>query len=148
VAKRGTLRASDADRDLIIDRLRKASAEGRLAVHELEHRVATALTARTYAELDATVRDLSGNRLGERRSRPHRAVRTVQAHPALLLVAIPVALAAVATLMAITVLWTALALVVFLLGHRRHPHRGPWTYTAGHPFGPAHGARGSSGPCL
>ncbi|MGA2319444.1 MAG: DUF1707 domain-containing protein [Solirubrobacteraceae bacterium] len=148
MAKRGTLRASDADRDQIIDRLRKASGEGRLAVHELESRVATALKARTYAELDAAVSDLPGNRLGERRSGRQRAMRTVQAHPVLLLVAIPVALAAVATLLAITVLWSALVLVVFLLGHRRHPWRGPWTYTGRHRFGPAHGAQGGRGPWL
>lgn len=141
MARRGTLRASDADRDQIIDRLRNASAEGRLAVRELEHRVATALRARTFAELNATVSDLPGGRLGERRSASRRAVRAVKAHPALLLVAIPLALAAVATLLAITVLWSALVLVVFLLGHRRHP--GPWTYTARHRFGAAHGGRGS-----
>jgi uncharacterized protein DUF1707 len=148
VARRGTLRASDADRDQIVDRLRKASVEGRLAGHEFEHRVTTALEARTYAELDATVADLPGDRLGERRSAPHRAMRTVQAHPALLLVAIPVALAALATLVAVTVLWSALLLVVFLLGHRRHPYRGPWTYAARHRFGPTRGAQGGRGPCL
>ena len=148
MARRGTLRASDADRDRIIDCLRKASVEGRLAVRELEHRVATALRARTFAELDATVSDLPGNQLGERRSVPRRAVRTVQAHPALLLVAIPLSLAAVATLVAITVLWSALVLVVFVLGHRRHRRPGPWAYTARHRFGPAQGAHGGRGSWL
>jgi DUF1707 SHOCT-like domain len=148
VVRRGTLRASDADRDRIVDRLREASVEGRLAGHEFEHRVATALKARTYGELDATVADLPGSRLGERRSARHRAMRTVQAHPALLLVAIPVALAAIATLVAITVVWSALVLVVFLLGHRRYPYRGPWMYAAWHRFGPPHGAQGGRGPCL
>jgi hypothetical protein len=129
----------------VIDRLRKASAEGRLAVHELEHRVATALKARTYGELDATVRDLPG----DRRPVPQRAVRTAQAHPALLLVAIPVALVAVATLVAITVLWSVFVLLVFLLGHgRHHRHRGPWTYVGRQPFGPPHGAHGARGPWL
>jgi uncharacterized membrane protein len=99
VAKRGTLRASDADREQIIDRLRKASAEGRLAAHELEHRVATALKARTYSELDATVADLPSDRRAGRRSPGRRAMLTVQAHPALLLVAIPVALVVVAVMM-------------------------------------------------
>jgi Flp pilus assembly protein TadB len=148
VARCGTLRASDADRDQIIDRLRKASAEGRLAVRELEHRVATALRARTFAELDATVSDLPGSRLDERRSVPRRAIRAVYAHPALLLVAIPVALAAVATLVAIAVLWSTLMLVVFLLGHRHRRCRGPWTYTAQHRFGRAHGAHGGRGSWL
>jgi len=111
-------------------------------VRELEQRVAAALRARTFAELDATVSDLPGGRLGERRSTPRRAVQTVQEHPALLLVVIPVALAALATLVVITVLWSMLALVLFLLGHRRRAWRGSWTYTARHRFGPVHGARG------
>ncbi len=127
-----------------MDRLRKASTEGRLAVHELEHRVATALKARTYAELDATVRDLPG----DRRPAPQRAVRTVQAHPALLLVAIPVALVAVATLVAITVLWSVFVLVVFLIGHGRRPYRRPSTYAGRRQFGPPHGAHYGRGPWL
>ncbi len=148
MARRATLRASDADRDQIIDRLRKASAEGRLAVRELEQRVATALRARTFAELDATVSDLPGSRLVEPRSAPRHAVRTVKAHPALLLVAIPLALVAVATLVAITVLWSTLVLVVFLLGHGRHRRPGPWMYTTRGRFGPAHGAQGGRGSWL
>lgn len=148
MARRGTLRASDADRDQIIDRLRNASAEGRLAAHEFEHRVTATLKARTYAELDATVADLPGHRVGERRSARHRAMRTVQAHPALLLVAIPVALATVAALVAITVLWSALVLVVFLLGHRRDPYRGPWTCAARHRFAPPRSAQGGRGSWL
>ena len=142
MGKRGSLRASDADRDQVVDRLREASAEGRLAVHELEHRVAIALRARTYAELDETVRDLPGKPLGGRPSAPRRAMRTVQAHPALLLIAIPVALLTVATLLVITVLWSAFVVVVFLLGHRRYRVRGPWMYGARHHVGPVHGAPG------
>ncbi len=145
---RSDLRASDADREQIVDRLRRAAAEGRLAVHELEHRVATALRARTYAELNATISDLPGHRLGGGRSTPQRAMHTVQAHPALLLVAIPVALVAVATLVAITVLWATLVLVLFLLGHRHRLHRGPWTYAGRHRFGPPYGAQGGRGPWL
>jgi hypothetical protein len=135
VARRGTLRASDADRDEIVDRLRKASAEGRLAAHELEHRVTTALKAQTYAELDATVADLTGNRVAHGRSAPQVALQTVRAHPALLLIAIPVAVVTVATLIAVTVLWSTLVLLLFVLGHRRFPYRGPWMY-AGRRFGP------------
>ena len=139
MAKRASLRASDADRDQIIDRLRKASAEGRLAAHELEHRVTTALKARTYGELDATVADLPGNRVGTRRSGRDRAVQTVRAHPALLLVAIPVAMVAVATLIAVAVLWSVFMLLVFMLGHRRYAYRGPWTYTVRRRLIPPHG---------
>ena len=52
------LRASDADREAVAERLRNAAAEGRLLAHELEERVARALRARTYGELDAVVVDL------------------------------------------------------------------------------------------
>ena len=145
MARRGTLRASDADRDQIVDRLRTAAAEGRLAVHELEHRVTAALKARTYAELDATVVDLPGGRVGYRRSAAPRAVGMVRAHPALLLVAIPVALVAAATLVAITVLWCVFMVLVFLLGHRSHRYRGPWGPSARHHLGPPYGAPGGRG---
>ena len=58
MTRRATLRASDADRELIAERLRQAATEGRLLAEELEERLGTALSARTYGELDAVVADL------------------------------------------------------------------------------------------
>jgi Domain of unknown function (DUF1707) len=58
VARRYSLRASDSDRDEVVDRLRAATAEGRLRVGELEQRLEDAFRARTYGELDALVADL------------------------------------------------------------------------------------------
>ena len=52
------LRAADADRERIAERLRGAAAEGRLGAEELEERLERAFGARTYAELDAVVTDL------------------------------------------------------------------------------------------
>jgi hypothetical protein len=52
------VRAADADRDRVTERLRTAAAEGRLTPDELEARLETALGAATYAELDAVVADL------------------------------------------------------------------------------------------
>jgi hypothetical protein len=52
------LRAADADRERVAERLRTAAGEGRLSADELEQRVEAALGARTYAELDALVADL------------------------------------------------------------------------------------------
>jgi hypothetical protein len=52
------MRAADADRDRIVERLRGAAAEGRLSAEELEERLETALAAPTYAELDTVVADL------------------------------------------------------------------------------------------
>lgn len=52
------LRASDADRDRVVDRLRDAVAEGRLDMDEFEERLEAAYTSRTYAELEPLTRDL------------------------------------------------------------------------------------------
>ncbi len=52
------LRASDADRDAVADRLRAAHAEGRLTVEEFGDRVDAALTARTMGDLAPITADL------------------------------------------------------------------------------------------
>jgi DUF1707 SHOCT-like domain len=53
-----SLRASDADREQIAERLRYAMAEGRLTADELDERLEALYTSRTYGELDALVADL------------------------------------------------------------------------------------------
>jgi len=54
----GLMRASDADRDEVLERLRLAHAEGRLDHDELTDRAGTALAARTVGELAALTADL------------------------------------------------------------------------------------------
>jgi hypothetical protein len=51
-------RASDADRELVAERLREAAGEGRLTLDELEERLGQVYRALTYGELDALVADL------------------------------------------------------------------------------------------
>ncbi len=68
MARRSVLRASDSDREQIAERLRKATAEGRLLAEELEDRLGAALRARTYGELDALVADLPREPLKRRRA--------------------------------------------------------------------------------
>ena len=58
MARQSSLRAADADREAVTERLREAAAEGRLEPDELEDRVHTALRARTYGELERVVADL------------------------------------------------------------------------------------------
>jgi hypothetical protein len=58
VAREPGLRASDSDREQIAERLREATAEGRLGTEELEQRLGAALSARTYGELEPLVSDL------------------------------------------------------------------------------------------
>lgn len=52
------MRASDADRVEVADRLRVALDDGRLDVHEYDRRLRDAYAAATYAELDRVTADL------------------------------------------------------------------------------------------
>ncbi len=52
------MRASDADRDRVMDVLRVAAVEGRLTPDELEERLEAALSSRTLGELAALTADL------------------------------------------------------------------------------------------
>ena len=52
------LRASNSDRQAVVDRLQNAFVEGRLQLHEYDERVALAYQAVTYADLDALFADL------------------------------------------------------------------------------------------
>ena len=56
----GHLRASDADRDQVIDTLKDAFVQGRLTMDELGMRTGQALVSRTYAELTAITADIPG----------------------------------------------------------------------------------------
>ncbi|MFY0409126.1 DUF1707 SHOCT-like domain-containing protein [Solicola sp. PLA-1-18] len=52
------LRASDADREAVVEILRDAAGEGRLSFEEMDERQDAAYAARTYAELEPLVADL------------------------------------------------------------------------------------------
>ncbi|MGH2877107.1 MAG: DUF1707 SHOCT-like domain-containing protein [Solirubrobacteraceae bacterium] len=144
--RRAHLRASDADRDQIVERLRKAATEGRIAAEELEQRVSAALKARTYADLEATVADLprehererpARRRTPTRRSAAGWALTTVRANPMLLLFVFPVIAVTAAMLLAATIVWAVTMIVVMVLGGRPRPMRGPWIYTrARRAYGP------------
>jgi hypothetical protein len=51
-------RASDRDRDAVVQRVQEAFAEGRLDDTEFDERMRAALTARTHADLDVLLTDL------------------------------------------------------------------------------------------
>jgi hypothetical protein len=53
------LRASDADRERVADRLREAAVDGRITMDELDQRLETAYTSMTHAELRPLTRDLA-----------------------------------------------------------------------------------------
>jgi Domain of unknown function (DUF1707) len=52
------MRASDADRERVAERLRTALGEGRLTLEEFDVRVADVYAARTYGDLSAVTADL------------------------------------------------------------------------------------------
>jgi uncharacterized protein DUF1707 len=55
---RGGLRASDADREQVIDALKAAFVQGRLSKEDLEVRAGLALASRTWAELTAITAEI------------------------------------------------------------------------------------------
>ncbi len=52
------LRASDADRERVVEILRRAAGDGRLDLEELDQRLESAYQLRTLGELDALTRDV------------------------------------------------------------------------------------------
>jgi DUF1707 SHOCT-like domain len=58
LASQAGLRASHVDRDRVVELLRVAAGDGRLTAEELDERLETAWTARTYGELAALSADL------------------------------------------------------------------------------------------
>lgn len=128
MSRRAALRASDADREEVAERLRKATAEGRLLAEELEERLEATFTARTYGELDAVVADLPGIPV-RRRERPRPPVLTPMHVVALFILApviLSLMLAAAVIVATVFSAWGVLLIVGWLvLGRGRRPNWGP-----------------------
>src|SRR2546421_6832757 len=121
MARRAVIRASDADRDRVADRLRAATAEGRLLAEELEERLEALFAARTYGELDAIVADLPRER-EQQRARHGPAFWVAVTASAVLVIAVAFAVIAagvflVTGVLAVWLFWAALSWWFF--GHRR-----------------------------
>ncbi|HEV3382705.1 MAG TPA: DUF1707 and DUF4190 domain-containing protein [Trebonia sp.] len=71
--ERGKMRAADADRDDVTGILGRAYSEGRLSRDEYDTRLESALSSRTYAELDHLVADLPVRRALEPTAEPATA---------------------------------------------------------------------------
>lgn len=138
MARRATLRASDADREQIAERLRHAAGEGRIVSDELEERLEAVFAARTYGELDAVVADLPGTTTVHRRERSLPILRAGPLPIVALVFLLPVIVSMlIAAVVVITTLFTAWALVLALgwwvFGqHRRY---GPHGRRSLHPYG-------------
>jgi len=121
MAKRASLRAADADREQIAERLRQATAEGRLRPIELEERLEAALTARSYGELDALVADLP--REPVRRRRPVSTPWLLASIALAVLVVVPLIVIVLAAVLFVVVPVAAtlgfwLAICWWFFGHR------------------------------
>lgn len=55
------VRASDAERELTVERLQRSMSQGRLTVGEFDERVAAVYAATTRGELAELTRDLPGH---------------------------------------------------------------------------------------
>jgi hypothetical protein len=132
MARRATLKASDADREQIAERLREATAEGRLLAEELEERLEATFSARTYGELDAVVADLPGATAVRRRERSRPPALTLDpVHVLALFIIAPVAVALmIAAAVVVATVFSAWGLLLivgwFMFGRGRLHHWGSY----------------------
>jgi Domain of unknown function (DUF1707) len=131
-ASRASIRASDADRDSVADRLRHAATEGRLATEEFEQRLESVFSARTYGQLETVLSDLPGPRLIAKRPRRRARRSFLRWIPTVLgiAVAVPLALALVALVLQLAlggaVIWGLLIAARWYFFRRHRRGRGPW----------------------
>jgi hypothetical protein len=121
MASPSSLRASDADREAVAERLRHAAVEGRLEPDELEERLHTALRARTYGDLRRLLADLPSKPMAWERRPPEampaaRTALAVAMRVAVTLAVVVIVLVVAAVMAAWWMLW---ALVWFALWGRR-----------------------------
>jgi hypothetical protein len=124
MARQTALRASDADRDAVAERLRQAAVEGRLDPDELEQRLHSALRAKTYGDLDRLLRDLPAKPV--KWERPRRGVGSAAGFAMVMVLRTMVALVilgAVLVVAAATFAGWMIGLVVFLILRSGHSCR-------------------------
>ena len=126
MASHAALRASDAERESVAERLRHAAGEGRLEPEELEERLHAALRARTHGDLRRLLADLPSRSMAVR----PRWAETMPAARIALSAAVRVAtvLATVVVVLmtaAVMAAWWMVAALVWLVvwGRRAHGAR-------------------------
>jgi hypothetical protein len=112
------LRASDADRERVAERLREHASAGRLSMDELSERLETVFAARTLGELEPPLADLPST---ERR----RRASSFAFAPVLALVVLLVTVSAVTGAGAFWPIWILLG--VWWFGPLRHRRR--WAHS-------------------
>jgi hypothetical protein len=121
MAPHSSLRASDADRDAVAERLREAAVEGRLEPDELEERLHAALRARTYGDLHRLLTDLPAKPTAWERhgTQVMPAARTALAVALRVLLAVAVVAVVLVVAAVMATWWVLWALVWFGLCGRR-----------------------------
>jgi Domain of unknown function (DUF1707) len=126
------MRASDHDRQVVVDRLRGGLEDGRLMMEEYVERMGRAYQAVTYADLAPLHADLPAAAWAAEQPRPQRTVTAVAA-PRGVLAGLPTAL---------RVLWTiwlaavSINAVVWALVSATHGHLAyPWPVWVAGPYG-------------
>jgi hypothetical protein len=121
-------RASDADREEVVELLRAAAGEGRIGHDELDERLTRALSAKTYRQLHATVDDIPRDRgAGNRRIGPGQppvaswTLNAVRREPWLLLFVIPIVMITLTVAAVVMMVWLVCIIAVLALG--RDPRR-------------------------
>ena len=118
--RRGAVRASDAERELAAESLRRHCAAGRLTVAELEERLHHAYTATSRSELAVLMTDLPSDRVGRAGRRLYRWQREALKVHAGTFVALNGGLAGIWVATGEGLFWPAAVLVptaVLLAGH-------------------------------
>jgi hypothetical protein len=121
MASHSSLRASDADREAVAERLRHAAVEGRLEPDELEDRLHTALRARTYGDLRRLLSDLPATPMAweRRRADVMPAARIALAVAMRVAIALAVVIVVVIVAAVMAAWWVLWALVWLGLWGRR-----------------------------
>ncbi|MDB1087383.1 DUF1707 domain-containing protein [Streptomyces sp. ACA25] len=78
---RTELRASDADREAVAERLREAAGDGRIDLDELAERLDRTFAAKTYGELEPVLSDLPGEDGARPAGPPSRPVQQQPEQP-------------------------------------------------------------------
>ena len=120
--RQSLLRASDADRETVTERLRQAAGEGRLEPEELEDRLHATLRARTYGDLDLVLADLPAT--GRRGAELVPAARTAVAVAGRVVLTV-VVVTLILLEAALTVAWWALLRAHGFAAGRLGPPRRP-----------------------
>jgi hypothetical protein len=105
-AGRNRLRASDSDRDRVVDMLKTAFVQGRLTKDELDERIGQTLAARTWGDLRALTDDIPAWPLPQPVRKPARPPSSSPTHAVVKAVACAIVALSAVALAGMPAIWT------------------------------------------